>query len=114
VRKRTQIKAQAKYNSPKEVGASLVAHAKATTTEDPRERALDHPTVPAQPLGRVDPPTGDPWRNAASTETTSEGREIIGLVGVQLGWALPRRPGLPRGSMIGGMASSSGRKCVES
>ena len=63
----------------KEVGASLVAHAKATTTEDPRERALDHPTVPAQPLGRVDPPAGDPWSDAASTETTSEGREIIAL-----------------------------------
>jgi len=47
-------------------------------------------------------------------EGTAQRRGVIRFVGMQLGWALARPTGLPRGPMIGGMASTSGSSWVAS
>ena len=50
-----------------QVGPSFVADTEAATAEQPRERALHHPSMAAQPLAGVDASPGDSWSNAASS-----------------------------------------------
>ncbi len=76
-------------------GPPLVAHAEAATAEQPGERALDHPAVPPQSLGGVNPATGNPGSDAARSQGTADLRRVVGLVGMEFGRALPRTPGSP-------------------
>jgi hypothetical protein len=97
-----------------QVGPPLVANAEAPAAEQPRQRSARPPSGAARAARGVDPAPGDARGDAASPEGASQGRGVVRLVGVQLGRALPGRPGFPRGPMIGGMASTSGRSWVES
>ncbi len=84
--------------SLEEGGPPLVADAEAAAAEEPGQAPLHHPTVPAQPLGGVDPTSGEARRDSPGTEGSPQGRGIVGLVAVQLPWALARPPRLPSGS----------------
>jgi hypothetical protein len=74
--------------TPKEVGPPLVADSQAAAAQEPGERALDHPPVPAQPLARLDAAAGDPGRDAAPAEGPPQRRVVVPLVAVELGRAL--------------------------
>ena len=71
-----------------QVGASLVAHAKAAAAKQPRERTFDHPPVSTEPLAGVDPTPGDPGSDTPGTHCTAKNWIVIGIVGVELGRAL--------------------------
>jgi hypothetical protein len=75
-----------------DVGPALVADREASKPMEPRERPLDHPTVPAKPLARLHPTPCDARGDPAVSAGTSAARKIVALVGIQLGRALPRRP----------------------
>ncbi len=78
-----------------EIGPALVANAKTTAAEQPRERALDHPAVPTQACRGVDATTSDARDDAASVEVATQVGGVKGLVGVQFAGALARTPWPP-------------------
>ena len=100
--------------TPKEVGPPLVADSQAAAAQEPGERALDHPPVPAQPLARLDAAAGDPGGDAAPAEGPPQRRESYPLSPWSLAGRLRGRPGLPRGPMMDGIASTRGSNWVES
>ena len=73
-----------------QIRSPFIAHTQATATEQPGERPLHHPPMPSQPLAGVDAATGKPRRDAPSTQRAPQGQGVVGLVGVELGRALPR------------------------
>ncbi len=79
-----------------DVGPPLVAYRKPAVAGQPRQRPLDHPPVPAEPLARVLAPPGDAGLYAALAERLSPTREVVALVGVELRGALPRPAWLAR------------------
>jgi hypothetical protein len=79
-----------------QVGPPLVTHAKATKAEQPGERALDRPPMPAQLLAGVDPASGDAWRDTPSPQGLAETRGVVRLVGVELGLPVLRVGGALR------------------
>ncbi len=104
-----------------QVRPALVADAQPAKAEQPRERPLDHPAVPTQPLGGVDPPASDPRGDAAGAQGTPQGRGVVRLVGVELGRALPgpprpparaddRRDGVDEGEQLGRVVGVGGRE----
>jgi hypothetical protein len=76
-----------------DVRAALVADGQAAVTGEPRQRALDHPAMPPQFLAGVDAAPGNPGDDPTSAEVASAAREVVALIGVQLGRALPRPAG---------------------
>jgi hypothetical protein len=88
-----------------QVGAPLVADPEAATAGQPRLRPFHHPPVLPQPLARIDPPPGQARGDAAASYPLSP----CSLAGRFRG-----RPGLPRGPMMGGIASTNGSSWVES
>jgi hypothetical protein len=78
-----------------QIGPPLVAHAQPTKAEQPGKRSLDHPAMPPQPLGGVDPAAGKAWGDAASTKGAPQWQGIVRLVAMQLGRALARPSRLP-------------------
>ena len=71
-----------------QVCSPLVAHPEPAAAKQPGECALNHPAIPAQPLGGVDPPSSDARSDATGTQSKAESRRVIRLVSVQLGRAL--------------------------
>ena len=78
-----------------QVGPSFVADTEAATAEQPRERALHHPSMAAQPLAGVDASPGDSWGNAARAQRTPQVRGVVGLAGVEFGRSFARSPRSP-------------------
>jgi hypothetical protein len=72
------------------VGAALIADGQMAEAGDPRQRALDHPTVAAQALTALDPPARDTRPDSAAPVFPAATVVVVGLVGVHL-------PGLRRG-----------------
>ena len=81
--------------SLEEVSTPFVADTEAAITEQPGQRALDHPAVPAQALAGIDAAPGDSWGNAASAEGTPQVGRVIRFVGVELRRPLAWPTGLP-------------------
>ncbi len=67
-----------------DVRSPLVAYREPAVLRQPRQRALHHPPVAAQSLTAVFSSPDDAAHNAATAQTRSTAREIVGLVGVQL------------------------------
>ena len=78
-----------------DVSASLVADIEAATAEQPRERALHHPSVSSEPLAGVDASPGDVWGTAARAQRTPQLHGIVGLVSVEFGRSLAWSPRSP-------------------
>jgi len=68
--------------------APLVADAQTAIAIEPRKRALDHPTMPAESLTTLNAPARDAWRNAALAQLLAQRLRVIRFVGVQLRRAL--------------------------
>jgi hypothetical protein len=74
-----------------DVRPPLVAYREPAVTGEPRQRrALHHPPVPSELLAGVDPTSGDARFYAPLARSLAPSREILGLVGMQLGGALTR------------------------
>jgi hypothetical protein len=71
--------------SLEDVGASLVANGQPAETAEPSQRAFHHPAMASQPLGAVDAAPGNTRLDAASAQRPSAVREVIALVGMELG-----------------------------
>src|SRR5215207_6465511 len=79
-----------------DVVVALVADRQPAVRGEPGQRPLDHPAVTAELRARLDALAGDAAADAASAEILSAAGNIVRLVGVQLGRALARAPGLAR------------------
>ena len=73
-----------------DVRTPLVAHRQPPVPRQPRQRPLDHPPMPSQPLARVDAAPGDARLYPSLTERLSAAGKVVALVGVQLRRALAR------------------------
>src|SRR5215204_799227 len=67
--------------------AALVAHGEPAELVEPGERALDDPAVPPQPRARIDALARDPGLDTAPPQEPAAARDVVGLVGVELGRA---------------------------
>ena len=74
-----------------DVAPTLVADGQPPEAAEPSQCALHDPAMPAEALAALDPAPGDPAGNAALGQVSAAARQVIGLVGVQLGRA-PARP----------------------
>jgi len=76
-----------------DIDPPLVANGEPTEAGEPAERALYHPTMPAQPLARFDTTPGDARDDAALAAGCPATVEVIPFVRVQLrrapAWAAP-------------------------
>jgi hypothetical protein len=72
-----------------QVRPPFVADAEAPAAQQPGEAALDHPSMPPQPLAGVDASSGNSRHNAASTQRATLFGRIVRLVGMEFGRALP-------------------------
>jgi hypothetical protein len=72
-----------------DVQATFIADGEAPEPAEPGQRPLDDPPIAAEPLAALDPTPGDPGRDAASVQRLAAVREVMPLVGVQLGRPLP-------------------------
>lgn len=70
-----------------DVGPPLVADRQPPISVQPRQGALDHPAVPAQPLAGLDPPPRDPHRDVAGAQELAAARGVVRLIGMELGRA---------------------------
>src|ERR1051325_11366463 len=68
-----------------DVGAAFVADDDPAISGKPGQAALDHPAVSPQPLGAVDPAPCDPRLDGAPAQRLSALREVIALIGMELG-----------------------------
>jgi hypothetical protein len=71
--------------SLEDVGAALVADSQAAETAEPSQSAFDDPAMPSQTLATLDAAPGDPRLDGAPAARSSALREIVALIGVQLG-----------------------------
>ena len=55
-----------------DICAPLIAHIEPSKAVEPGQRALHHPTIPPQPLARLDATASDPWSDAASRATPAD------------------------------------------
>ena len=67
-----------------DVIAPLIAYREPAVTGEPGQCALHHPSVPSQPLARVDPAPSDARLYAPLPQGLAAAREIVALLGVQL------------------------------
>jgi hypothetical protein len=68
----------------------LVPDAQAPVTIQPRQRPLDHPAMPAEPLATLYPPARDARRDRTPAQLLPQRLRVVRLVGVQLRGALAR------------------------
>ena len=68
----------------------LIAHLEAPKAVQPRQSALYHPPVPAQPFARLDPTPGDAGGYAPLPQGLAAPGEVVALTRVQLLWAPAR------------------------
>jgi hypothetical protein len=66
----------------------LLADFRTPIAIQPRERPLDYPPVPSQPLARFDATPSDARSYASLPKRLATAREIVALVSMQLLWAL--------------------------
>jgi hypothetical protein len=76
-----------------DVEPALVADGEPPEPGEPRQRALDHPPVPAQALGAVDPAPGDARDDGPLAAGAAAVAVVVALAGVRLGRALARPTG---------------------
>ena len=76
------------------VVASLVAYAQPAEMVEPSERALDDPTVLAQPFAAFDATTRDPRHNTRVLEMVSVGLTVVAFVGMDFVGLPTRTPSL--------------------
>jgi hypothetical protein len=72
-----------------DVLAALVSDGEAAELAQPGEGAFDHPAMAPKPFAGVDPCAGDPHLDSASPQEATTARDVVGLVGMELGGALP-------------------------
>ena len=60
--------------------------------QQPAQRALDHPAVPAQTRAGVPADASDPGGDAAPAQIAADPRHVVALVAVQLERPAPRVP----------------------
>lgn len=77
-----------------EISPALVAHRQPTEAREPRQRSLDHPAMPSEPLARVDAAAGDAREDATLAAGGTTTWVIVPFVGMQLG-GTPTRPTTP-------------------
>jgi hypothetical protein len=77
--------------SLEDVNPAFVPDGEAAKAAEPSQGTLDHPAMPSQALGAVDPAPGDPRLDRASAQRPSAMREIVAFIGMQLGRS-PARP----------------------
>ncbi len=70
-----------------DVGPPLVADRQPPIPVQPRQGALDHPAVPAQPLAGLDPPPRNADLDPAPGQGAATPGDVVRLVGMQLGRA---------------------------
>jgi hypothetical protein len=68
-----------------DVGAAFVADDDPAISGEPGQAALDYPAVSPQTLGAVDPAPCDPRLDGAPAQRLSALREVIALIGMELG-----------------------------
>ena len=68
-----------------DVGAAFVADDDPTISGEPGQAPLDHPAVSPKTLGAVDPAPCDPRLDGAPAQRLSALREVIALIGMELG-----------------------------
>ena len=71
-----------------DVGSPFVADGQPPVLAQPGKGPFDDPAMPAQPLAGVDALAGDAHADVALGQRPSAARDVVGLVGVQLGGAL--------------------------
>ena len=74
------------------VGPPLIPDRQAARPMEPRQRPLDHPPMPAQPLSRLDPLARDPDLDSAAAQEPAAAGDVIRLVGMELGRAFAPPP----------------------
>jgi hypothetical protein len=79
-------------------GLAVVADREPAERDEPRLRPLHDPSVPAQPLARLDATPGDLRGDPALPQRLSQVGAIESLVAVQTGWAPARAARLARGT----------------
>jgi hypothetical protein len=72
---------------------SLIADRQPAVLAEPGQRPLDHPAVPPEPLRRLNALAGDPGGDPPATEIPATAGDVVGLVGMQLGWSTARPSG---------------------
>jgi hypothetical protein len=78
--------------SLKDVGTPFIADGDPAVAGEPGQGSFDHPAVPSQTLGAVDPSSCDPRLDAAPAQRSSAMREIIAFIGMELGRSPLRSP----------------------
>ena len=73
-----------------EIRAALVAHGQSAKATQPRQGAFDDPAMPTEAFAGVDAPPSDARDDAARATSGAAAREVIALVGVQLGGTVSR------------------------
>ncbi len=73
-----------------DVGPPLVAHLEPAEAIEPRQRALDYPAIPSQPLARFAATARDAGDDAACAQGPSTARIVIAFVRVELRGTLAR------------------------
>ncbi len=76
-----------------DIRSPLVPDRQSPVARKPGQGPLDHPAVPAQPLARLDALARDPHLDPAAMEEPSTARDVVRLVGMELGRALAPLPG---------------------
>lgn len=79
------------------VEPSLITNSQSAVVVEPRQCALDYPSVPAQPLSALHATSGYSGSNAPLTERFPTPCKVVPFISVQLGWSLaPTSAKLPR------------------
>ncbi len=70
-----------------ELRPAFIADRQSPVPVQPGQRPLDHPAVATQPLTRLDAFAGDPDLDVPPVQEATAARDIVGLVGMELGRA---------------------------
>lgn len=71
------------------VGSSLVANGQAAVLGQPRERPLNYPAMPTEPVVALDPFPSDPALDAPPPEELPAAGDVIALIGMDFLRSLP-------------------------
>src|SRR5829696_9572834 len=76
-----------------DISPAFIADREATIAVEPGQRALDHPAMATEPLTGVDPFARDADTDVARGQGPAAARNVVALVGVQLGGPFAALPG---------------------
>ena len=74
----------------KDVGAPFITDSDPAVASEPGQGSFDHPAVPSQTLGAVDAASCDARLDGAPAQRPAAMREIVALIGMELGRSLLR------------------------